>query len=77
MWRPRIPDNQITRFGAYFFPLQSVIGEPFHTIFGEAEPFGCPGGDAWFISHFSMELFRENVPAFADDEATVVGAAGV
>lgn len=77
MRRPRIPNNQITWFGAHFFPFESVIGEPFHAILREAEPFGCPGGDAWFIGHFAMELFGQDVTAFADDETAVIGTAGV
>lgn len=77
MRRPRIPNNQITWLRAYFFPFQTVVGEPFHPVVGEAEPFRCPGGDAWFIGHFAMELLGDDVTAFADDEATVVGTAGV
>lgn len=74
---PRIPNNQITRFGTYFLPFEAMVGEPFHPVVGEAEPFGCPGGDAWFVGHFAMELFRQDMTAFADYEPAVVGAAGI
>lgn len=77
MRRPRVPNNQITWFGAYFFPFEAVVGKPFHPVVGEAEPFWCPSGDAWFVGHFTMELFRQDMASFTDYEPTVVGAARV
>ena len=67
MRRPAVPDNEIAGFSADLLPLQSVVGEPLHTVFGEAEPLWCPGWDARFIGHILVELLGEYVSTFADD----------
>jgi len=50
-----------------------VLGEPLHPRLGVAIPLGIPGWNGRFPSHFLVELFAEEVGAFANDEAAIVG----
>ena len=51
--------------------------KPFHTVFGESEPFWSPGGNTWLVGHLTVELLGELVRAWTDDQSAVVGTAWV
>lgn len=76
MWRARVPEQQVTRFGTDFNPLQAAVGEPFHAILGEAVPLWRPSWYTLFLGHSFVELLTHLVAAFAYDKTTVVGAVG-
>lgn len=51
----RVPEEQVAWFSADFDPFAVAGGEPFHAIFSEAVPLGCPGWYAFFVFHVTVE----------------------
>lgn len=72
-----IPEEEVTRLCAHLDPLAPFVGEPLHTGSREAIPLVCPLVNAiWFVGEFPVELFGEEMSAFANDETTVIGTVG-
>jgi hypothetical protein len=72
----RVPDEEVTRLRTDFLPLAAVVLEPLHSSFGVSVPFGCPGGNAFFVGHITVEFLGEEMSTRADNEATVIWAVG-
>lgn len=54
--RPRVPDKQVSWFGAYFLPLEALVGKPLHAGISEPVPFRVPRRDWCFPGHRFVEL---------------------
>jgi hypothetical protein len=53
-----------------------VVCEPLHSVLGVPVPLGSPGRDALFVGHITVEFFRKEVCAAADNETAIFGAVG-
>jgi hypothetical protein len=72
----RVPDEKVTGLSTDFLPLAAVVLEPLHSSLGVSVPFGCPGGNALFVCHITVELFGEEMGTRANNQTTIIGTIG-
>jgi hypothetical protein len=72
----RVPNQKVTGLSTHFFPRATVVFEPLHSSFSVSVPFGCPSGNALFVSHITVEFLGEEMGTGADNKTTVIGAVG-
>lgn len=71
-----IPNQQVSWLCRHLNPLEALLFQPLHTIFGVSEPLWCPGRNAGLVFHGGMELIGEEVTTGANDQTAIVRAIG-